>query len=516
MLNHLISITVSNYRSILDPVTIPLSEKFTFLVGGNNSGKTSILRIMAHMFHGREGLVSDDDPVGASEKTLAKTNMMTSAMLMPQFKQFKNFYQLCKASTVNEFSLLHRFYDKTPTFELNEDIFEITSKGYFVINGAVNAQSHFMDDFKNGGDVDFNLNYAGKTLVKYGIIPTTIHVPSQRAILNSGAGISQFGQLPWPGNSIEMETIVAQLDALLRNSGSRQERLDANKKVADICNFLQYCLEVEQVSLQVPQNSETILIKIGNLENPISHVGSGIEQLLLLAIASFTFKDTIVLMDEPELHLHPRTQKRMMKFLSENSNAKFVIATHSAAMLNLISANIVQVKQNNGQCSVRSVQNKSDHYEAIRNLGHSPSELVLANFVVWVEGPSDRIYINHEKRRAFARQLGEYRLISPQHPSCHQCQHRHPHCRQRAIERKSIGCGFPCHFEPRRCARSRRDHCIIQRCLGHHWRIRSRHAASIKERRHAAQHRDAQRAAKFGAMFPRSPTPSLPVRAGRS
>jgi energy-coupling factor transporter ATP-binding protein EcfA2 len=286
MLNDLISITVSNYRSILDPVTIPLSEKFTFLVGGNNSGKTSILRIMAHMFHGREPLVSDDDPVGASEKTLAKTTIQKSAILMPQFEQFKTFYQLCEASAVNEFSLLHRFYDKTPTFELDADVFEITSKSYFLIKGNIIAQSQFMDDFKNGGDVDFNLNYAGKTLVKYGIIPTTIHVPSQRAILNSGAGISQFGQLPWPGNSIEMETIVAQLDALLRNSGSRQERLDANKKVANICNFLQYCLEVEQVSLQVPQNSETILIKIGNLENPISHVGSGIEQLLLLAIAS--------------------------------------------------------------------------------------------------------------------------------------------------------------------------------------------------------------------------------------
>ena len=125
---------------------------------------------------------------------------------------------------------------------------------------------------------------------------------------------------------------------------------------------------------------------------PIGNLGSGVEQLILLGMASFAFPGKRVLIDEPELHFHPRTQKLLVRYLLENSDASFVIATHSAAVIDAADGAILHIGEKQGKTTASVVISNSERFEAIRSLGHSPSELVQANFVLWVEGPSDRIY----------------------------------------------------------------------------------------------------------------------------
>jgi hypothetical protein len=45
------------------------------------------------------------------------------------------------------------------------------------------------------------------------------------------------------------------------------------------------------------------------------------------------------------------------------------------------------------QCEPAS--NASGKHALLLDLGYRPSDLLQANYVIWVEGPSDRIYINH-------------------------------------------------------------------------------------------------------------------------
>jgi len=59
----------------------------------------------------------------------------------------------------------------------------------------------------------------------------------------------------------------------------------------------------------------------------------------------------IVLIDEVELHLHPRWQRRIMPWLTETfPNCQFVVSTHSAQVLGEIKANSIRILQasNNG------------------------------------------------------------------------------------------------------------------------------------------------------------------------
>ena len=134
-------------------------------------------------------------------------------------------------------------------------------------------------------------------------------------------------------------------------------------------------------------------MNIDGNEQPISNLGTGVEQLVMLGLATFLFPEKLVLIDEPELHFHPKAQKKLMRHLASVPGGRFVIATHSAAVLDAVQADVIRLERSGNGCRVSLIQNRGEKYRAIRDLGHTPSELIQANFVIWVEGPSDRIYL---------------------------------------------------------------------------------------------------------------------------
>jgi predicted ATPase len=384
---YLLGIEISNFRSIVESVYIPLQKKMTFLVGQNNSGKTGILRFLGLLLNG--GAVGTED-ISQFTKLPANADYVFSNEAI---FNFANNYPVMTGSInehgPNQFKLSHDF-EPNRELKISEDLLQIINTQYFHPNGG------FFRDFSQSSSLENNISLFIQRFWSQTNIPKTIYVPGQRAILSNGTASGQFGQVDFPGQRIQLNTIVSELAVLDRPDATEPEqRVIAKNKLTNICKFLTYCLEVQSVKIEVPDGKRTIYVTIDGIEQPISNLGSGIEQLIVIAMGSFMFPDHLVLIDEPELHFHPRTQKRMMKYLFDNADAKFIIATHSAAILDSVEADIVQVSQENHRCIGRTIQGNSDRYEAVRHLGHSPSELVLANFVIWVEGPSDRVYFNH-------------------------------------------------------------------------------------------------------------------------
>jgi ABC-type cobalamin/Fe3+-siderophores transport system ATPase subunit len=79
-----------------------------------------------------------------------------------------------------------------------------------------------------------------------------------------------------------------------------------------------------------------------------SEISSGESELICLAIECLAFdkkaqrdKENILFLDEPDLHLHPDLQVRLMQFLinlvEENENIKIIMATHSTALFGAMS-----------------------------------------------------------------------------------------------------------------------------------------------------------------------------------
>lgn len=70
---------------------------------------------------------------------------------------------------------------------------------------------------------------------------------------------------------------------------------------------------------------------------PIDSCGTGILQVIQIISYIFLFRPKILLLDEPDSHLHPNNQRilaqRLLE-LSENTGTKIVIATHSKYLIN--------------------------------------------------------------------------------------------------------------------------------------------------------------------------------------
>lgn len=88
--------------------------------------------------------------------------------------------------------------------------------------------------------------------------------------------------------------------------------------------------EIDAVTLGVRSSLDT------DFHRPI-HVGFGITQILPIVVASLSAqKDDLLLIENPEVHLHPAGQSLMGKFLSSVANAgvQIIVESHSDHLLN--------------------------------------------------------------------------------------------------------------------------------------------------------------------------------------
>ncbi|MCI5165237.1 MAG: ATP-binding protein [Candidatus Electrothrix sp. GM3_4] len=87
---------------------------------------------------------------------------------------------------------------------------------------------------------------------------------------------------------------------------------------------------------------EAIVVSNGQ-EHTLDRLSSGEKNLvdLFLKIKAHCTRNSIILIDEPEIHLHPNWQKRLMKhlrqFAQEHPGMTIIIATHSIEMLRAFS-----------------------------------------------------------------------------------------------------------------------------------------------------------------------------------
>jgi energy-coupling factor transporter ATP-binding protein EcfA2 len=102
----------------------------------------------------------------------------------------------------------------------------------------------------------------------------------------------------------------------------------------------------------------------------------------------------LILLDEPDRHLHPSLQRAMLELIVKEGmarQAQIVVATHSSVLVNpelgsRVGAKVVTVAR--GRC-----MELAESRSILDDLGVTSGDLVQANGILWVEGPSDRIYL---------------------------------------------------------------------------------------------------------------------------
>ncbi|MDT8298871.1 MAG: AAA family ATPase, partial [Spirochaetaceae bacterium] len=114
-----------------------------------------------------------------------------------------------------------------------------------------------------------------------------------------------------------------------------------------------------------------------------------------------SLKSYVFAFEELENNLHPALLRRLFSYLEKlaiKEGFTLFLTTHSNIALDIFgtseNAQIIRVVHDGKNARAERVASHFDRFAVVSELGLKPSDLLQANGIIWVEGPSDRVYLN--------------------------------------------------------------------------------------------------------------------------
>lgn len=125
----------------------------------------------------------------------------------------------------------------------------------------------------------------------------------------------------------------------------------------------------------------------------IDTLSSGQRELFLtyVSVMSLNLTDSIILFDEPDLHLHATLQRKVLQHLLKLSKTnQLLIATHALEMISEApEKNIYHLSSYQGGSQLKNLNTERDKIDVFKKLGASKYTFVNFRKVVFLEGISD-------------------------------------------------------------------------------------------------------------------------------
>ena len=154
----------------------------------------------------------------------------------------------------------------------------------------------------------------------------------------------------------------------------------------------------------------------------LSKASSGEKEIIniLLGIFSFNIKNGIIIIDEPELHLHPLWQNTLLELffdIADTRKIQFFIVTHSPYFITSRSIkNVLRVYSENGVSKVvipsELTESEKDLFLLVNLL--NSTKIFFSNTVILVEGVVDRI-IYEAVLKKLQKQIGNTKIVEILH-----------------------------------------------------------------------------------------------------
>lgn len=211
---------------------------------------------------------------------------------------------------------------------------------------------------------------------------------------------------------------------LEKDKGSAHDEFYADPRMQSLSSVLDSLgYRWELVSVDPLTNQYDIQLEKEGSSFLVAAASSGEKELLtyLFAIYALNVRDALIVVDEPELHLHPRWQSILLGLferLSGETGNQFLLATHSPVFVSPASIQYVsRVFSREQQSDI--VRLKSDTLPEAKHLfsivnSQNNERMFFADKVILVEGITDRLFFDSLFRRLGLdyRSIRTYEVVS--------------------------------------------------------------------------------------------------------
>ena len=280
------------------------------------------------------------------------------------------YFEMLRSKVVS----LELFYEKNENEVLDnlmstEGLTEIEKKMQKDIEYAdcLRNIKYYNQDYKEGGNQNINSKIISRSFEKLKIFPKIIYVPTeinfQKIEIASPMLVQEYKFL----NIINLNLIKdvpSYIATRIVEMANEQENIPMGeirnavfREINEIFEILDLDIKVSEISKDA--KSIPIFTNSSGDKFDINELSSGEKQLFLrtLAIKMLNPENSIILIDEPELSLHPKWQQKIVDVYRKiGKNNQIIIATHSPHILGSVKKENIMLldKNDDGEIIVKT------------------------------------------------------------------------------------------------------------------------------------------------------------------
>lgn len=376
-----LSLEIKNYRCFADenPLRIEIDRGFTAIVGPNNAGKSTVLRFF---FEFRSLFALLSQPMGDMKSTLKGSQ--TAISFPPTVQDRTEVFHHGNDRAI-EISLrvdgADRVEREAPVIDRVHVTVPRQSHGVtykYFLGGEQLASSDFAitDGFLRQGD---RTHADVQTLANASrLLEKTAYLGAFRNAINAGSSDDYF------------DMSVGQAFIRKWRDLKTGHEIKKNKLVHRITLDIQRLFSFTNLEINAAHNEMDLKLMADGESYKLSELGSGLGQFIMVLATAAMKSPSFVLVDEPELNLHPTLQVDFMTTLASYSGHGVIFATHNLGLARATAERIYSVVRDAKGCA------EARHLESTSRLGELLGELSFSGYrelgfrkVLLVEGASD-------------------------------------------------------------------------------------------------------------------------------